>query len=357
MNPMKSVLNAVLAMVLAGVVGCASQSAGPATVSAQGSSSNGQSSTIALNIPANAQWTLFCQRITGLDHVIRANQIKSILIKSTRMPDWYVVHGEQDSTLYYGFYRTIDDLNDTAETTRAQRDRQMVAALKDQIGDHPFAQAVFVPLQTPDPASPPEWNLANTPASAICTLQIAAYKDSPDRKQAAVDSVREARKQGIPAYYYHGPTVSSVCIGAWPAEAVRRNMPTPPDANPNDPVLVLDHAMPGLPSEIEDREGNTVRTIAPQIEVLDPTLLAVMKQYPYHYLNGAQMMRKIQDPSTGVQREVYDPSFIVQIPHAVHSPLTPPSQAATVPPERQTPNQPAPPPAQPSPGKLRSIGR
>lgn len=353
---MKVVLYLTMALVLGQMAGCASQSAGPSAAPA----SNDQTSAVSLTIPANAQWTLFCQRVSGTDHVIRANQIKSILIKSTRMPDWYVVHGEQDSTLYYGFYRTIDDPNDTAETTRAQRDRQMVVALKDQIGDHPFAQAVFVPLQTPDPASPPEWNLANTPAGAVWTLQIAAYKDSPDRKQAAVDSVRDARKQGIPAYYYHGPTVSSVCIGTWPAEAVRRNMPNPSDANPNEPVLILDHAMPGLPTEIEDKEGNAVRTIAPKIEVLDPTLLAVMKQYPYHYLNGAQMMRKIQDPATGVQREVYDPSFIVQIPHAVHTPLSPPTPAATAPPAPQTPAQPAPPvapPAQPSPGRLRSIGR
>jgi hypothetical protein len=355
---MKFVRYAIMAFVLAGMIGCASQPAGPAGTAAQGTPADTQT-TIPLNIPANAQWTLFCQRVTGADHVIRANQIKSILLKSTKLPDWYVLHGEQDSTLYYGFYRTIDDPGDTAETTRAQRDRQTIVALKDQVGEHPFAQAVFVPLQTPDPAGPPEWNLANTPSSAVWTLQIAAYKDSPDRKQAAVDSVREARKQGIPAFYYHGPTVSSVCIGTWPAEAVRRTMPAPPDANPNDPVLVLDHAMPGLPTEIEDKEGNTVRTIAPKIEVLDPTLMEVMKKYPYHYLNGAQMMRKIQDPNTGVQREVYDPSFIVQIPHASHSPLTSPPQTPAMPPAQQTPNTPAPPspPAQSSPGKLRSIGR
>lgn len=356
---MKIILWGLLAMALAVGAGCASKPVGPSGASVPGHGSDSQAATAALNIPANAQWTLFCQRVAGSDHVVRANQIKTILLKNTKLPDWYVVHGEQESTLYYGFYRTIDDPQDTAETTRAQRDRQMIVALKDQLGEHPFAQAVFVPLQTPDPAGPPEWNLANTPASAVWTLQIAAYKDSPDRKQAAVDSVKEARKEGIPAYYFHGPTVSSVCIGTWPAEAVRRDISTPPDANPNDPVLVLDHAMPGLPSEIEDKEGNTVRTLAPKIEVLDPTLLEVMKKYPYHYLNGSQMMRKIQDPATGVQREVYDPSFIVQIPHAAHSPLTPPSPTANVPPAQQAPSQtpPAPPPAQPQPGRLRSIGR
>ncbi|MCC6424543.1 MAG: hypothetical protein IT447_13800 [Phycisphaerales bacterium] len=352
---MKRICISIILLIVGAMAGCASQP----TAQSASPVSNDQTATATLNIPANAQWTLFCQRVTGADHVIRANQIKSILLKSTKLPDWYVLHGEQDSTLYYGFYRTIDDPQDSAETTRAQRDRQAIAALKDQVGEHPFAQAVFVPLQTPDPAGPPEWNLANTPPSAIWTLQIAAYKDSPDRKQAAVDSVREARKEGIPAYYYHGASVSSVCIGTWPAEAVRRTMPTPPDANPNDPVLVLDHAMPGLPTEIEDKEGNTVRTLAPKIEVLDPTLLEVMKKYPYHYLNGAQMMRKIQDPATGTQREVYDPSFIVQIPHTGHTPLIPPSQAATNPPAQQTPSQPAPPtpPVQPTPGKLRSIGR
>ena len=76
--------------------------------------------------------------------------------------------------------------------------------------------SLIVPIDSPDPVAPPEWNLAN--AKGYWSLQIAAYKDSPKRKEAAVEAVREARKNGVEAYYYHGETTSSS-----PSESRRRS--------------------------------------------------------------------------------------------------------------------------------------
>src|SRR5438046_9540243 len=56
--------------------------------------------------PKDAQWTIYCIPISGINHVAQATQIKQDLLKlAPNLPDWYVIHGETESVLYYGFYR------------------------------------------------------------------------------------------------------------------------------------------------------------------------------------------------------------------------------------------------------------
>ena len=81
----------------------------------------------------------------------------------------------------------------------------------DANGTRLFPAVILTKLDTPDPSSPPEWDL--TRAAGAYSLQIAVFKDSPERRAAAVEAVRAARAGGYDAYYYHGPTASSVCIG------------------------------------------------------------------------------------------------------------------------------------------------
>src|SRR5215208_2762827 len=171
-------------------------------------------------IPKDAEWTILCATFSGPDHASQARAARSNLINQTKMRDWYIIHGQGQTTLYYGFYRSINDPKDAKETARAQNDRKTIAALSDPAsGARLFPAVILTKLDTPDPSSPPEWDL--TRAQGMYSLQIAVYKDSPDRRAAAVDVVRAARTQGYDAYYYHGPTSSSVCIGAWPESAVR----------------------------------------------------------------------------------------------------------------------------------------
>src|SRR5207249_4124674 len=93
-----------------------------------------------------------------------------------------------------------------------------------------FRGAGFIMLDTPDPTSRPEWDLADVdrdkdkhdPTRAFWSLQIMAFRGSPKRKEAAAQAVEVLRKQGVEAYYYHGETISSVCVGAWPVNAIKQ---------------------------------------------------------------------------------------------------------------------------------------
>jgi hypothetical protein len=215
-----------------------------------------------------------------------------------------VVHQDDQSLVFFGYYRSIDDPKD-ADTRRAIADRTMIRNLKDTIGDFPFEQAMLMPLDAPDPNAPPQWNLLN--AKGAWTLEIAAYK-GPGRKAAAVDSVRQARAQGIEAYYYHGPTASSVCIGAWPQEAVIQHLNNQlQNADPNQAVMVVPDAMASrMPDNFTDKDGNQTKVVHNDAQVVDPTLVAMMQKYPTHSLNG------YDDLVNGVPRQ----SAVMAIPHS-----------------------------------------
>jgi hypothetical protein len=212
--------------------------------------------------------------------------------------------------------------------------------MMDQQGNRIFEHVFFVELPAPDPEAPAEWNLIN--ASGFFTLQIAAYKDSPQRKQAAVDAVREARAQGIEAYYYHGETTSSVCIGAWSRSAVREQeesaAQTSESAQDQD-ILVLPTPLPNQEKiDVRNAAGQRVKTYAPRFEALDPTLIAAMEKYPTHAVNGVTYVSKVTDPVTKQVKEIEDPSYVVEIPRPKASLLRQQAQAPQLlaPP---TPNQ------------------
>jgi hypothetical protein len=153
----------------------------------------------------------------------------------------------------------------------------------------------------------------------LWSLQIAAYERHPDRKKFAVDAVKAFRQNGVPAYFYHGDNVSSVCIGAWPPQAVRGDLePAFNDPNVKRPMdqimaqapgdlIVIAPGLPPVNKEIHTKKG-VVRAVAPHLEAVDPTLLGAMKNYPHHYVNG-----EVEGVKTaqGVQGK---PSFLVKIP-------------------------------------------
>jgi hypothetical protein len=309
------------------------------------------------NIPADAQWTIYCQAIGGPNHVELANGFKSQLLKSTSMKDWYVIHEESQSVIYYGFYRAIDT-SDAKEAQRARADQKDVQSMSDQSGDRLFPHCFFVEVTTPDPAAPAEWNLAN--ANGYWSLQIAAYKDSPQRKQYAVDAVKEARAQGLPAYFLHGENTSMVFIGAWPRSAVKEQDESSGSApDPTQPLLVL--SQPTNITDVRDRDGNAVRTLAPRLEPLDPSMIEALQKYPNNVVNGMVNLSRVKDPVTKQEMEIPDPSFLVAIPKKQPSLLDSGMPAAskdttiTAPPGVLSPPASSPPAQQPLGGKLRSL--
>jgi hypothetical protein len=311
-------------------------------------------------VPAGAEWTIYCMSIPGAGHIQHAIQLRDQLIKNTGMRDWYVIHGQTESTLYYGFYKSFDK---NIKATRAKID-----AMTDTSNGRPFKNALIVELTAPDPEAPPQWNLANAPAGMLWSLQIGAYEGSPERKKAAVDAVREARAQGVPAYFYHGPSISSVCIGNWPKQAVRGDMEPafndPDERRPMAEIMAqqpgdLIVLPPGMPPVDKDLRVNNrkVRAVSPRLEAVEPSLLAAMKNYPYHFRNGEAEGMKTK---TGVQPK---PSFLVKIPRrndtllgsdgSLAGPRQGQGPAGTSQPQPANDRRPA--PATPGYGKLRSL--
>src|SRR4051812_36179417 len=61
-----------------------------------------------VNYPKDARWTLYCTSMQGPDRFARAAQMKEYLTAHTKFKDWYIVHNERESTLFYGFYPVVE---------------------------------------------------------------------------------------------------------------------------------------------------------------------------------------------------------------------------------------------------------
>jgi hypothetical protein len=273
---------------------------------------------------SGAQWTIYCVSIPGADHVERAKELEDTLKQSSHMAAWYLIHEDQQSTLYYGYYKSNDD-------PRLKNDRQRILGIADQVGNHPFSEALPVLIAAPDPTAPPQYNLAN--AKGFWSLEIGAY-EGPGRKEAAVQSVMEARKDGVEAYYHHGDSVSDVCIGSWPEEALAKQDTDSGSAeNEDQPILVLGpgaHLPESMTRGLIDKETHKeVRVLEQKVVPVDPTLKAAMLKYPTFSVNGVEDIVQVNDPNTHQVTSIKKPSFIVQIPHTDQqqaTPDTPPPQ-------------------------------
>lgn len=299
--------------------------------------------------PKDAQYTIYCEEFDGPDHLLRSQAVRQALHDQTSMKDWYVVHKDDQSTLYYGFYRTFDRHNsghkDQAE--KALHDLGEIREMVDSNGYRPFASSLPVPIDSPDPTENPAWDLSR--ASGYWSLQVAAYKDSPQRKEAAVDVVRHMRANGIEAYYYHGPTVSSVCIGCWPKQAVRDITAADQNTDPDQNLIVTQQALPQKTQQMLSQKMG-MKNVAPIIQPVDPTLIAAMQRYPESAVNGQVLGYPVNDPATGQRRIVPTRSFIVEIKHREVDDSSMNQVAAPPPPTSLQPD------AVPGLGSLRSLG-
>lgn len=340
----------------------------------------------ALPPPKDAEWTLYCASFNGPSHIQKAKAAKERLLAATPMKEWYLVHGDEETSLYYGYYRSISNKSDPAESARAQKDKRAVEMMKDANGQRLFPTSLFIELASPEPVAPPEWDLANVskrfafddPNRPFWSLQVGAYKDHPDRKRYAVEAVKAARAAGEEAYFYHGDTVSSVCIGAWPNSVVEADANHAETRDPNQPIMVIDGNLPRPRGEVRDPNGRPVKVFSPQLDVIDPKVRSKMQQYPYHLTNGEETIYK------DGRNQSRQHSFLVKIPHPDDSgqsgqavatqeqqprrddrPADPwgmtrqasgsAADAARIPTERRQRPANSPPPAQPGSGRLRSL--
>jgi hypothetical protein len=269
--------------------------------------------------PADAQWTIFCDSVTGIGHIENARILRSRLVALTGLHEWYVIHSDKESSLYYGYYRDTP-----ADKKRGEADRLKVANLSDRYGNHLVRGGLLQPVVAPDPGAPADWNLLNTPKNAYWSIEIATFAGNPKRKDAAVQMVRELRAKGeTQAYYYHGPTVSSVCIGGWPRDAVAEqgtgidhNAQMRDDAHTSnaDQSLFVFGGAEQAPPNVAGRilEPGTNKPMAVQgkrLDILDPIMKQKTVDYPYHYVNYE--LHAAQNGNVNYP----DPSVLVAIPH------------------------------------------
>src|SRR5438552_2078461 len=66
----------------------------------------------AAGIPEDAQWTVCCTQFIGPGHIEQSTAMRDRLVQQTKLRDWRVEHTADHSTIYYGFYRAIDDKKD-----------------------------------------------------------------------------------------------------------------------------------------------------------------------------------------------------------------------------------------------------
>jgi hypothetical protein len=286
-----------------------------------------------IQIPPDAKWTLYCASLKGADRFARANQLKSYLIANTPYKNWYLVHGDSDTTLFYGFYPAID--RSEAGAGRAHMDRKAISEWVDPSTkgtpkeERPFALCFFTPITPADPVAPAQWNLINAPADTVWSLQIMAFHDNPKRKEAAVEAVRELREK-YPAqqfYYYHGDSVSSVCVGAWPVTALREQEQDGSSAyesgvREEDAVLVTNMQLPKRYNKVlKDADGRRVKGYSQRVEISDKSLQAAMDQFPYHAINY-EVKEKLVRGADGKPHSVAPATFLVKIPREAPSVLS-----------------------------------
>ncbi len=158
-------------------------------------------------------WQIVVKRLYGPEREQLAMKVSEAL-KAVRGLDPAKVNKESSSdftVVSYGRYSDLDD-------SRAKRDMKFIKSLMIPDQGYPFSDAHLEPVPEPDPPIDPSWMIGNT--KGYWTLQIAQFQEGK-RKLCAVELTKELRKEGVPAYVYHGPVKSMVLIGSYPREAVR----------------------------------------------------------------------------------------------------------------------------------------
>jgi hypothetical protein len=268
-------------------------------------------------IPEGAVFTIFCQRIPGPGNIEQGNQLRDALIQATGMRDWYLVHSEGESFLFYGYYKAIDPKSGTvaeqADAARAMSDRKSIEAIVSREGDKMFPGALLQPIDTADPTAPPEWNLAAAKPGAVWSVQIAAFTMPGKRKEAAVQAVRELREKGIEAYYWHGPSISSVCVGSWGKDALKAGEAY--GRNPRaDKTVLIDLSGRASPEELDRLETETgIKTARTGFTIVDKTINQIRAAYP-HSVDYQIELIQVTDRKTNTPRAVPRPGMLVPIP-------------------------------------------
>jgi len=244
------------------------------------------------------EFRILLEAYNGPDHAKKAVSVKEVAERDGLMP-LSIVSKQNMTELYMGRYLSTD---------AAEKDLKRAQAYKStRWGDfRPFARARTVLIPGND-IGPPEWNLLNVHPRYVYTVVIMTFYDDAKtgyfgRRQRAVDACRKLRNEGEQAYFHHGTTNSSVCIGLFKVNGVRSRMV---DA-------------PGGGGRVEQRSAG-------------PEIQAIIKRFPKIYDNNThrvvsvptakrpsdtnlQNARPAGEGQYGTMEKFYAPSYVIDIP-------------------------------------------
>lgn len=243
-------------------------------------------------------WAIRCLTLEGPNRFQLAGNYADALKKVAGLkPNLVqVLHESGQTAVYYGRYRRHYSAKTDTESFRPDhlRDLDLIRHLSMNIRDPAVGSRTVWPFQlaTMDTlpigrGSHPEWLLSRAPG--YYSLQVAVFYNTGEmrrRKYAAEEYCKLLREQGEEAYYDHGRVNSSVCIGAFPEEAIR----TIPKQDPLTGIIQV-----------------TAR-------IVDERMLALQRKHLFNLHNGSKFYEIIRDPRTG--KRIRDPhtSFAVEIP-------------------------------------------
>lgn len=210
-------------------------------------------------------WGLVLEYFTGEGHAERAALRSEAIKRQFGRQDVRVRDKRDASVIVLGEYSGPDD-------REARRDMAWVHGLEVD-GRRPWQMAYLSPPSARSLGDPNEANLAFARdffgQEAEFTLQIGVYQspDSDEARRAAELAVEQLRGRGEEAFYYHGPSWSSVTIGLFGA------------------------------ADYDEARG----------EVLNGEILELQARYPRNLLNGQY---PIKDKNTGQAQK----SLLVHVP-------------------------------------------
>jgi len=210
----------------------------------------------------------------------QAQRSLTLVRSKGRLPGAYLERRDDAIAMLYGRHEDLEDPG-------LKRDLAYVRQLEID-GERPYAGAIIAPPASGEiVGSRPEWDLRNARKrypNAVYTLQIGLYgrldgsrpdpEELAEYRRAAEDAVAQLRAAGEPAFYYHGPTRSTVTVGIF-------------DETDHDPS--------------KRGRGESMR------------LRQTRERHPYNLLNGKGIKQRIRDAS-GKPVEILQKSFLVPVP-------------------------------------------
>ncbi|QOJ15286.1 MAG: hypothetical protein HRU75_11870 [Planctomycetia bacterium] len=237
-------------------------------------------------------WAIRCRVERGPDRMQFAKSYAEAIKRAEGLrPELvHVMHDTDASLVFYGRYSVRYDANGLRSfrpdhTTDLERILRLSFANSDV---RPFARAMLAPLPAAGSGNA-DWNLEN--ARGYWSLQVGAFyntRDMTERWQAAEEYCRLLREEGVPAYFHHGETVSSVCVGVFPYTAIAESA----SENP-----------------LTGRRGVSAK-------IVDPKMLDYQRRFPHNLENGHVVYSITRDARGNVTQRIPNASFPVMLPKA-----------------------------------------